>query len=523
MLKTSLSFLFLLLAVSPTLLVAGGTAEPAPRPTALDALVRVNWAHLRLRAANVCSDAVFLRRVYLDVIGTLPTAEEARAFIQDANPRKRQLLIDAVLEREEFADYWATKWCDILRVKAEFPVNLWPNAAQAYHRWVRTAIKENKPYDRFAREMLTASGSNFRVAEANFYRAVQNREPRGLAQAVALTFMGARADKWPQDQLDAMAVFFAQVGYKSTSEWKEEIVFNDLARAATQLAERVATLPDGTTVTLAANGDPREAFADWLISPTNAWFARNAVNRTWFWLLGRGIVHEPDDFRADNAPSNAALLRYLERQLIAARYDLRHLYRLILNSRTYQLASITDIHGTNEDPAAHFAAYPLRRLEAEVLADALCQITGTTERYSSPIPEPFTFIPEGMRSIELPDASISSSFLELFGRPGRDTGLLLERNDRLTSAQRLHLLNSTHVQRKLEQGPRLQPLFRARGDAKNAVTELYLTILSRFPTDDELKVAERYLRDGSPAPQRREAMIDLAWALINSTEFLYRH
>ena len=176
----------------------------------------------------LCSDAVFVRRVYLDVIGTLPTAKEASEFIQDPDTKhKRRMLIDRLLERDEFADYWAMKWGDVLRIKAEFPVNLWPNAAQAYHHWVRSSIAENKPYDKFAREMLTSSGSNFRVGPVNFYRAVQNRTPEGIAAAVALTFMGSRADAWPKDRLAGTAVFFSQIGYKPTREWKEEHVFWD--------------------------------------------------------------------------------------------------------------------------------------------------------------------------------------------------------------------------------------------------------------------------------------------------------
>jgi hypothetical protein len=185
-----------------------------------------------------CSDAVFLRRAHLDVIGTLPTADEARAFLQDPSPGKRTALIDRLLARPEYADYWAMKWSDLLRVKAEFPVNLWPNAAQAYHHWIRTAVRDNLPYDQFARTLLTANGSNFRVGPANFYRAVQNRTPEGIAATVALTFMGTRTEAWPTNQLAGMAAFFAQVSYKPTREWKEEIVFwnpdKDLAAALHQ-------------------------------------------------------------------------------------------------------------------------------------------------------------------------------------------------------------------------------------------------------------------------------------------------
>ena len=382
---------------------------------------------------------------------------------------------------------------------------------------MRQSLKENRPYDQFARELLTASGSNFRVPQVNFYRAVQSTEPPALAQAVALTFMGERAQNWPKERLTGMAAFFAQVGYKATREWKEEIVFFDPNKAAEGPIQ--AAFPDGTPATLAPDRDPREVFADWLIAPENSWFARNVVNRVWSWLLGRGIIHEPDDIRPDNPPSNPELLAYLERELIAARYDLKHIYRMILNSTTYQLASIP--RSEHPEAACHFAYYPLRRLEAEVLIDALNQITGTTEKYSSAIPEPFTFIPEDQRSIALADGSITSSFLEMFGRPARDTGLESERNNRPTAAQRLHLLNSSHIQRKIEESRKLRSLMQfKKGNPRASVNGLYLTILSRFPTADELQVVSGYAQSGAKG---REAAVDLAWALINSAEFLYRH
>jgi Protein of unknown function (DUF1553)/Protein of unknown function (DUF1549) len=481
----------------------------------VDEFVFGNLKELGIQPARLCSDAVFVRRAFLDVIGTLPTSDEAAEFLASREANKRGALIDRLLERDEFADYQAMKWSDLLRIKAEFPINLWPNAAQAYHRWIRSAIRENRPYDRFVREMLTASGSNFRTPPVNFYRAMQGgvhgKDPQTIARTVALTFMGTRAEQWPKERLADLAVFFSEVGYKETGEWKEEIVFFDPAKSG----KNTATFPDGTQTRL--DRDPRERFADWLIAPGNLWFARNIVNRVWSWLLGRGIIHEPDDIRPDNPPGNPDLLAYLERELISSKYDLKHIYRLILNSTTYQLSSIprTDRPGA----AAHFAYYPLRRLEAEVLVDALCQITGTGESYTSAIPEPFTVMPENQRAIGLPDGSITSSFLELFGRPPRDTGLESERNNRPSDAQRLHMLNSTHVQRKIEQSPKLQSLIRNNRNPQDLVTQLYLTILSRPPTPEEWKIVAAH----SQVAKGRDAVVDLAWALINSAEFLYRH
>jgi len=475
----------------------------------VDSLVFDRLKRLGIQPADRCSDGVFVRRAYLDVIGTLPTREEAAQFLQEASPGKRRALIDRLLERDEFADYWAMKWADLLRVKSEFPINLWPNAAQAYHRWIRTSLKQNLPYDRFVRALLTSSGSNFRDPPVNFYRAVQGKEPQALAQAVALTFMGTR------EPFVGMPVFFSRVGYKPTGEWKEEIVYFDPNKTATS----AAVFPDGKKVQLPPDQDPREIFTNWLLGPGNPWLARNIVNRVWSWLMGRGIIHEPDDIRPNNPASNPELLACLERELVASHYDLKHIYRLILNSQVYQLSSVPTTERAKG--AANFDCYPLRRLDAEVLIDAICQITGATEQYSSNIPEPFTFFPEGQRAIALPDGSITSLFLEMFGRPPRDTGLESERNNRPSAEQRLHMLNSSHIQLKIQQSAKLRSLMQPGARPRDPIDALYLTVLSRLPTDAELKVVGAYFQN-TPG-NRWPAVVDLTWALINSAEFLDRH
>ena len=480
----------------------------------IDVLVSARLQEKGIERANLCSDEVFFRRVYLDVIGTLPEPTELRKFLQDDSPTKRAALIDALMEREEFADYWALKWCDLLRVKAEFPINLWPNAVQAYHRWIRDAVRGNRPYDEFARDLLTSSGSNFRVPQVNFYRAIQGDKPGTIAEAVALSFMGARMAGWPEQRRDGMTAFFSRVAYKGTAEWKEQIVCLD----PTPSGSLYAVFPDGTAVRIPAGEDPRVVFADWLIDRENPWFARNIVNRLWAWLLGRGIIHEPDDIRPGNPAANPELLAYLEKELVDADYDLRHIYRLILNSRTYQQSSIP--RSDHPDAEALFAHYLVRRLDAEVLIDALCWIGGPRESYSSAIPEPFTFIPEHQRSIALADGSITSQFLEMFGRPARDTGLESERNNKPTDAQRMHLLNSTHVQRKILQSRRLRRLANgAKGDRDRMIRWVYLTVLTRAPMQSELETAKGYLKANGVS----QGTADLAWALINTKEFLYRH
>lgn len=469
-----------------------------------------------IQPANLCSDEVFIRRVFLDVIGTLPTPQEARKFLQSTNTRRRSTLINALLRRQEYADYWALKWCDVLRVKAEFPINLWPNAVQAYHRWIYDSLRNNMPYDEFARELLTASGSNFRVPQVNFYRAMQGQEPATIARAVGLTFMGVRVEKWPPEKRAQMEAFFSRVAYKNTAEWKEEIVHLD----PQALAAQQAVLPDGRSVQIQPDQDPRRVFADWLITAENPWFTRSIVNRVWAWLLGRGLVHEADDMRADNPAVHPRVLDYLAQELVRSKYDLQHIVRLILNSQTYQQSSIP--RSQHAEAEALFAHYPVRRLDAEVLIDALVWLFGSKESYSSAIPEPFSFIPEEHRSIALADGSITSQFLEMFGRPARDTGLASERNNKPTDAQRLHLLNSTHVQSKIERSTRLRNLIKAsKGKKDQLIVMIYLNILSRNPMQHELAAAQNYFQTKGISTQ--QATCDLAWALINSKEFLYHH
>lgn len=513
------------IAATPSPFELAAAPEPHGR---IDELVFARLRELGLEPAHVCTDAVFVRRAFLDVIGVLPSAAEVRQFLRDPSPRKRTALIDRLLARDEFADYWAMKWSDLLRVKAEFPVNLWPNAAQAYHHWIHTALRDNLPYDQFARTLLTSNGSNFRVGPVNFYRAVQNKEPASIARTVALTFLGERAEKWPAERLAGLGGFFGQLSYKATGEWKEEIVFFDPSKRSVGVppasakagGDACATFPDGMSVHLAPGRDPREVFADWLVDAKNPWFARALANRVWSWLLGRGIIHEPDDIRADNPPVNPELLAHLEREFVAAHFDVKQLMREILLSTTYQLSSLP--RSERPEAEANFAFYATRRLDAEVLIDALNQITGTTEKYSSAIPEPFTFVPPDQHATALPDGSITSSFLETFGRPSRDTGLEAERNNHITATQRLTLLNSTQIQRKLEQGPKLQALLRGPRNAPGEIVDtLYLTILSRPPTADERSAVADYVQ--AVGQDRRAAAIDVAWALVNSGEFLHRH
>jgi hypothetical protein len=477
--------------------------------------------------SGLTSDEMFLRRVYLDTIGLLPTADEARAFL--AKP-DRARLIDMLLARSEFNDFWSLKWGDILRIKSEYPVRVWPKAVAVYYQWVHDSLQANKPYDQFARELVTATGSNFRVAPANFVRAVASHDARSLGETAALVFMGARigcarchahpVESWTLDDDVGLGAFFARVSFKSTQEWKEEIVYPDfklnLKHPRTR-ASAEARVPGGQPVKVGVEEDPRGQFATWLTSPENPWFAKNIVNRIWFWLLGRGIIDEPDDIRPTNPPVNPELLAYLESELLQHHFDLRHIYRLILNSRTYQLSSEPNQWNTSD--VALFSHYPVKRLTAEQMFDAVSQFTETTEKFRSIIPEPYSNWPANYRATQISDGNTECNFLDLFGRPPRDTPYESERNNDVTLKQALYFLNSEQLEGKVTSSPHLKRVL-AKPDAE-VLDDIYLSSVSRFPTADEKQKLAAFL--GSKKAARAQAVQDLAWALLNAKEFEFNH
>lgn len=496
------------------------SADSPVRATPIDLIVKGVLKKKGIAAARPCSDEVFVRRVYLDVTGTLPPQKDVLYFINSDDQKKRSKLIDVLLEKEDYTDYWTLKWCDLLRVKSEFPVNLWPNGVQAYHRWIRKAVNENRPYDQFARELLTSSGSNFRVPAVNFYRAVQGTDPEAISEMVALTFMGVRVENWSDNDRKQLAAFFSRVSFKKTVEWKEEIVHLDPS-SETPLT---AVLPDRKKVIVPVGDDPRKVFADWLITEKNPWFSQSICNRVWFWLMGRGIIHEPDDIRPNNPASNPELLQYLQAEFVSSGYDIKHLFRMILNSQTYQQSCIS--RSDSPYAEAYFAHYVIRRLDAEVLIDALNGFGNTHEKYWSPIPEPFTYIPEDNRTITLADGSITSQFLEMFGRPSRDKGYESEREHIPTEFQQLYMLNSVDTHRRVFRSPALKQIINQSGrDNRATIRRVYITLLSRRPTTTEMSITLKYFggEGGRKGSNARAAIQDLAWALINTKEFLYKH
>jgi hypothetical protein len=512
--------------------VAIPQAGPNPFPALaannrIDELVYNKLKQMGVPPSGLATDEVFLRRVYLDTIGLLPTADEARAFLTKPDRAK---LIDSLLARSEFNDFWSLKWGDILRIKSEYPVRVWPKAVAVYYQWVHDGLQSNKPYDEFARELLTATGSNFRVAPANFVRAVSSHDARSLGETAALVFMGARigcarchahpVESWTLDDDVGLGAFFARVNYKSTQEWKEEIVYPDFKLTLKHPRTRAvadARVPGGITVKIGPEEDPRGQFAAWLTAPDNPWFAKNVVNRIWFWLLGRGIIHEPDDIRPTNPPVNPELLAYLESELVQHHYDLRHIYRLILNSRTYQLSSEPNPWNTSD--VALFSHYAVKRLTAEQMFDAVSQFTETTEKFRSIIPEPYSNWPQNYRATQISDGNTECNFLDLFGRPPRDTPYESERNNDVTLKQALYFLNSEQLEGKVTSSPHLKRVL-TKSDAE-VLDEVYLSAFSRFPTAEEKQRLTAFL--GSKKTARAQAVQDLAWAVLNAKEFEFNH
>jgi len=466
-----------------------------------------------LKPMPQCSDAVFLRRVYLDATGTIPKVGQAKAFLQSKDPNKRAALVKQLVESPEFATYWTLKWGDLLRIKAEFPINLWPNAAQAYSHYVLTSVRENMPVDQFATELLTASGSNFRDPPANFFRAMQGRDKKNIAASVALVFLGERPDKMPPERIEQLAVFFSRVKYKTSNEWKEEIVYTD--PVATDALPVV--YPDGTKAVIPEGQDPRAAFAAWLVKPENPFFARTQVNRMWYWVFGIPLYDSVDNLTPASRPTNPQLTAYLAKYFADSGYDTRALLSQIFNSSTYQQSSL--LNADKAQLLKHFGVYPIRQLEAEPLIDAICKVTGTTEIYVSTTPEPYTTLPTCEDAVSIPDGSITTAFLDLFSRSPRDTGLSDERDPNPSAAQRVHMLNASHIRRKIDQGD--FPRMPKQGDLKSFVDDIFLRTLSRYPTSGEIAVLrERSSQD----PNRfKYKPADIYWALINSDEFINRH
>ena len=489
---------FLLLPLM-LIMLAGCAATPA---LPLNDRLSQIWHESEIPAdrPETVSDAHFLRRLHLDLTGLPPKPDVIRDFIKSKDPEKRVKMVDQLLASDEFAVYQAHLWGDELRIKSEFPINLWPNAVQKYSRYVYETVRDNVPYDRFARELLTSSGSNFRIPAANFFRAAANRTPKGLAEVTSQTFFGKPLSAWSARQQERFIPFFSCIGYKSSKEWKEEFVF---FRPPAPDAEAItAAVPGRKKVTIPPDTDPRQVLADEIIA--SDLFAEAMVCRAWRRLFGKEPV----------TPELNVLRREMAARFRASGFDLRQLYREILLSTAYSLPP-----GTPEEENV-FAAYPIRRLNAEQISDRLSMLFKRPfETYSSVIPEPFTFLPPGTRAAAIEDGSISSPFLDLMGKPPRDSGTPEERKDAMTGEQKLFLLNSGKLYREIQQCQRYYRTPKESFDSK--ADRFYLATLARPVTPQELALLKKTY-NSYPQKIRGQFWIDLTWALVNCNEFIYQ-
>ena len=485
----------------------------------VDNLVFEKLKQLQILPSDLCSDEEFLRRAYLDVTGRLPTIEETTAFLGIQTPEKRNQLIDQLVDSDDFADFWTLKWSDILRSNSK---KITAIGTQKFRRWVYDSIRTDKPFDQFARELLTASGSVFENPAANYWRA--SRDPNDAVETTAQLFLGIRIqcakchnhpfERWSQDNYYGIAAAFTRIARQKGDTADEEIIYpmatGEITQPRTGKQMKVHLLLTGD-VEDAVGQDRREVFAQWLTSPENPFFARSAVNRIWGHLLGRGIVEPVDDFRDSNPPSNAKLLDELASQFAKNGFSQKWVVKTILKSRTYQLSSRKN--NFNKDDEIYNSHANTRLLSAEQLLDSICQVTN--------VPEIFAGLPPGTRAVALADPPTDHYFLKIFGQPQREMACQCERSNESNLSQALQMINGPTVHGKLRADTgRIATFVKENKPDDEVITTLYLSALSRKPTPAELDAAKRHI---AAQQDRRLALEDVGWAILNSKEFLFQH
>lgn len=520
---------------------ASFTWPDSPVYNFIDELVDDKLKKMRYTPSPLCSDEEFIRRACLDTIGTLPKPEEVETFLADSTPsrEKRRKYVDALFDRPEYADYWTLQWDDWLHNHGRFGTI---KPMITLRNWVHASLRDNKPVDQFATELITSRGNTFRVGPANFYRL--HKGPENVGEAVAGIFLGVRLEcakchhhpfeKWTQDDYYGLSAYFARVGEKDAHEYgpvrgiygsDDEIfvkpggeIFNPRTR------KLVAPTPLGAGEPFDDPADRRRALARWLTDPAHPQFARNLVNRHWAHFLGRGLVEPVDDLRDTNPPTNPGLLDALARDLIAHHYDLRHLLRTIMNSATYQRSGRASAASASD--TIYYSHYYAKRLRAEPLMDAVCSVTGVPEKFTAPgDSRPFNHLPAGTRAIALPaimSDDLRNYFLDVFDRPQRTFEKCeCARSDQPNLAQVLHLMNGQWIHDKVsDPNSRLSALLKAGKSDQEIIATFYRAAFGRRPTDDEQQAAARLI---AQAPTRKEGLEDFLWALCNCKEFVFNH
>jgi hypothetical protein len=491
----------------------------------IDRLVYGRLKKLGLAPSEGCPDSEFIRRASLDAIGTLPAPEQTREFLADTSLDKRNKLIDRLLEQPAYADHWAVKWGDLIRGN---PSRVGVKPVYLLDLWLRETFRQNKPYDEFVRELLTAQGSTHRYGPAALFR--DKREPAEASAFVSQIFLGVRLEcakchhhpneKWAQSDYYQLAAYFAEVKHKGQGisapiSGEPEFIWHapggEVKHPVTGEVLKPQP-PGGPPAQIEAGRDPRAVLVDWMTSTNNPFFARAIVNRVWAQFFGRGIVDPVDDFRASNPPTNEPLLDWLAHDFVSHGYDLKQLMRTIMQSRVYQLSSLPNQY--NLADTKNFSRAYRRRLPAEVLLDAVSHVTGTMDSFSG--------MPPGARALETWNHKLESEFMDAFGRPNSSAECPCERDTKPSVVQALHLMNSNKLQNKLASvDGRAKKLAESKLSEKEIITELYLATWSRFPLDEELRLALAVY--SAKDATRQTATEDVMWALINSAEFVFNH
>ena len=489
-----------------------------PEVNYVDALVAAKLKKLRISPSELCTDEVFLRRAYLDVVGVPPTVEEYGRFMASADPEKRAKLVDELLGRKEFSELWVNKWAEILQVKSSQTVSY--KAMFLYYNWLVEKLSRNTPMDEMVRELLGANGGTFKNPSTNFYQATN--VTLEMTENVAQVFMGMRIqcaqchnhpfDRWTQDDYYGFAAFFSQIGRKQAEDQREIIIFNSGGGEVNHPVGNRQMKPKflGGAMPEVQGKDRRVVLARWLASPENPWFATSFANRVWAHFFGSGIVEPVDDFRVSNPATNPELLEALGKRFTDSKYDLKSLVRDICNSRTYQRS--TQRNPSNESDERNFAHANLRRIKAENLLDAITLVTETKDKFKG--------LPLGARATQIADGTTSTYFLTTFGRATRETVCSCEVKMEPTLSQALHLLNGSTTNQKIQQGGVVKRLIETRKFPEERLSELYLRTLSRMPNREELDKLMPLFAEGA---NQEQGLGDVFWALLNSREFLFNH
>lgn len=502
--------------------------------TVVDQLTLKKWQQLRLVPSELCSDEQFIRRISLDLTGTLPTPAQVLAFAADADPQKRDKLVDALLESPEYSYFFANKWADILRVKRRGQADR-AKGTFAFHGWIRQAVASDRPYDEFARDILAASGDEINNPPTVWYKELMN--PEQFVDDTAQVFLGLRIacaqchhhpyEKWSQDDYWGLAAFFGRLGRKNTpvpGEFVGQQVTRQaiFSKSAGSVINKRTSKPadikplDAEPLKVAADEDPRQKLVDWMVDPKNPFFAKAVANRYWAHFFNRGLVDPLDDMRVTNPPSNPELLDALAKELVTNKFSLKHLVKTICKSRTYQLSAVPNEF--NQHDKQNYARYYPRRMSAEVLFDAVNQVTDS--------PAGFGGLPTDKhapkRAIMLPDESFPSYFLDVFGRPQRISACECERVSEANLAQALHLLNSDEIQGKVARaGGRADALANVKDARPDAVKieELFLWAFARKPTAAQRDLALAHI--AKHGANKKVAYENILWALLNTKEFVF--